>query len=455
MIRRLLAGLGLCAAPATVHAAPIELHDTAQSFWIFDDVDGSVENGNFFQRDPFLAAYGAIEDGFLAVHPDDSQFLVVYTTWSLPGGVGALYQAVANDVEGIGYEHIAELDPVIPAPIFDDTPASQVQGFLHMNRWTNYVGTDPGGTNDTRISLVFGQELGHAWLAFVHVDAPAVDPRILLGRSDAHWSFYLQSGGSPVEGHAWTDNGDGTFTASKTAIFEFSDLDLYLMGLVPPEEVEPFFAIVDPHDCVDSALRDGACAPVDGHQFQADTYTVSGTRVDLTVDDVIAAEGVRVPAWPDAPDVYDVSFLLVKRPDEEIGPEERAQLDAIVDRSIEIFDAQTRGLASVRNRTASEGPSETTGGQGSSGSGSEEGGAQGSEATGSGSGSGSATSGPAGESDGSGTDDAGASEGGNGCACTSGQGRGRGHAHGVVLLVIAMLRRRRVTPHAVPRASSH
>ena len=42
------------------------------------------------------------EDGFLAVHDDDSQFLIIYTTWDL-FGAGALYQSVANDVEGIGY----------------------------------------------------------------------------------------------------------------------------------------------------------------------------------------------------------------------------------------------------------------------------------------------------------------------------------------------------------------
>jgi hypothetical protein len=401
-------------------AAPIELVDTSESFWIFDDVDGSVENGNFFVRDPFLAAYGAIEDGFLAVHADDSQFIVVYTTWSLPGGVGALYQAVANDVEGIGYEHIAELDPVIPAPIFDDTEGSQVQGFLHMNRWTNYVGDDPGGTDDSRISLVFGQELGHAWLAFVHVDAPGIDPRILLGRSDAHWNFYLHSAGSPVEGHAWTDNGDGTFTASKTEFFEFSDLDLYLMGLLPPDDVEPFFAIVDPSDCIDSALPEGDCAPVDGFQFEADSYTVTGTRVDLGVDDVIAAEGARDPAWPNTPDRYDVSFLLIKRPGEMLGAQELAQLDAIVERSIEIFDQQTRGLAAVRNRTRDIPPATTgvddSGGEGGSESGDDtQGSGSGTSAGGSGSGSSSTGVGS------SGTDGDGEAEnGGGGCGCRSG-----------------------------------
>ena len=406
------------AAPATATAAPIEYVDASESFWLFDDIDNTVEFANFFTRDPFLATYGAVEEGFLAVHPDDSQFLVVYTTWSLPGGIGALYQAVANDVEGIGYEHIAPLDAVIPAPIFDDTPNSQVQGFLHMNRWSNYVGKDAGGTDDERISLVFGQELGHAWLAFVHVDTPAAGPRALLGRSDAHWSFYLDAGHSPVEGHAWTDNGDGTFTATKTDFFEFSDLDLYLMGLIPPEEVEPFFLIADPFDCIDSALDNGECAPPNAHQFQADTYTVSGTRVDLTVDDVIASDGARDPAFPDAPDSYDVSFLVIKRPDEELGAEELAQIDAIVDRSVEIFNAQTRGLAEVVNRTAAEGP---PGGEssGSSGDGDGSGGSSGTLSTSgtNGSASDASTASVTGAPADTDTDGSGSGDGEGGCGC--------------------------------------
>ena len=345
-------------------AAPIELVEQRDQFMLFDDVDQSVQQGNFFSRDPFLSVYGDIEGGFLAVHPDDSQFIVVYTTWNLPAGIGALYQAVANDVEGIGYQHAADFDPIIPAEIFDDTPDSQVQGFLHMNDWTQYLGDDPGGVDDRLISLIFGQELGHAWLAFVHVAGAGQVADSMLGRSQAHWSFYLDSGGSPVEGHDWTDNGDGTFTAAKKTFFEFSDLDLYLMGLIPAQEVQPWFLIENPTNCIDSALPDGSCAPEDGFLFSADSYTVTGSRRDITVDHVIAAEGERIPAWPNAPSTYDVSFLLIKRPDEELSEAELRQVDTIIERSVEIFNDQTRGLAQVVNRTAAEDP---TGGTGSTG----------------------------------------------------------------------------------------
>jgi hypothetical protein len=68
----------------------------------------------------------------------------------------------------------------------------------------------------------------------------------MLGRSEAHWNFYMHTDGSPVEGHRWLDKGGGDFEAVKLDKYQFSDLDLYLMGLMAPEEVQPWFVITDP-----------------------------------------------------------------------------------------------------------------------------------------------------------------------------------------------------------------
>jgi MYXO-CTERM domain-containing protein len=454
LVRFVLPTLGLAvllAAPAA--AAPIELVEPRAQYWLFDDVDGSVEGADwFFSRDGFLAGYGQVEDGFLAVHPDDSQFIVIYTTWQLPAGIGAFFQSVANDVHGIGFEHIAPEDVVIPEPYFDDTPNSQVYGFLHMNRWTQYLGGDPGGTDDSLISLIFGQELGHAWGSFVYYSQDGGPwTTNLLGRSNAHWSFYLDSGGSPMQGHEWVDNGDGTFTAQKTAVYVYSDLDLYLMGLLPAEDVAPWFVLEDPYDCFDAAAGDNVCAPPQAFTFEADTYTVGATRRDVTIEDVIAVEGARAPAWPEAPTEFDVSFLLIKRPDEVLSEEELAALDVIVGRSVELFEVQTQGLGRVINRTASEEPggedtgADETGGSGSEGSGGTSGGSGNGE-TGAGSGPGS-EGGPGGgtaeDTAGStGGDGAGQGDGDGGCACAAKGARPAPWA-GLLLLGAAWLRRRR------------
>ncbi len=378
MLRRaplvLLIALAAALAPGLAAAAPIEFVEQRRNFMVFDDVDGSVANANWFTREPFYAGYYAIEDGFLKVHPDDSQFIVVYSTFSLVQGVGAFYQSLANDVAGIGYKQAAELDAVIPAEFFDDTPNSQMVGMLHMNDWRNFILPGDAGIDDEWISLVFGQELGHAWLAFVHANLGDAPLDSMLGRAKAHWNFYLDTGGSPVEGHKWTDNGDGTFTAAKLDEYQFSDLDLYLMGLMSPDEVQPWFLIEDPHDCVDSGLENKECAPPDGFSFKADQYTVSGTRRDITIKDVIDAEGPRVPAYPDAPSEFNLSFVLIKRPGETLCDAELAAIDEIIDRSLAQWVDQTRGRASLINRTHVEGPidpgplcvDETTTGEGES-----------------------------------------------------------------------------------------
>lgn len=338
-------------AASTARAAPIEFVEQRRNFMIFNDVDGTVEHANWFAREPFYQGYYPIEEGFLKVHPDDSQFIVVYSTFKLVQGVGAFYQSLANDVAGIGYQQAADLDPIIPAEFFDDTPNSQFQGMLHMNDWHNFLLPGNQGLNDTWISLVFGQELGHAWLAFVLADTGNGPSELLLGRAKAHWSFYMHSDGSPVEGHRWTDHGDGSFTAAKLTSFQFSDLDLYLMGLLPPEEVKPWFVIEDPHDCIDSVLDDQECAKPENHSFKADQYRIKGTRRDLSIDHVLAANGPRVPPYPEAPNKFDLAFLLIKRPDETLCDEELAAMDAIVDRSLELWVGQTRGKATLINRT--------------------------------------------------------------------------------------------------------
>ncbi|MFY0542397.1 MYXO-CTERM sorting domain-containing protein [Nannocystis pusilla] len=338
----------------TAQAGPVQFVEQRKNFMVFDD-DGTVEHANWFSRTGFYGGYYPLEEGFLAAHPDDAQFIVVYSTFDLVDGVGAFYQALANDVAGIGYSHAADFDPVIPAEFFDDTPNSQFIGMLHMNNWRKFIKTGTEEIDDWWISLVFGQELGHAWLAFPHV-AGGGNTELLLGRSQAHWNFYMHTNGSPVEGHRWTDNGDGTFTADKLDQFEFSDLDLYLMGLMDPSEVKPWFVIEDPHDCIDSALPNQACPEPNSFLFKAESFTVSGTRRDVTIDEVIQAEGERVPAYPDAPNEFGISFVLVKRPDEVLCEEEYAVIDEIVDRSINMWVGQTRGRANIINRTFSADP---------------------------------------------------------------------------------------------------
>ena len=85
-------------------------------------------------------------------------------------------------------------------------------------------------------------------------------------------------------GGVWQDNFDGTYTQLDDDYYVpatgWSYLDLYLMGLIGPTEVPDFFI-----------LKNLKSAGVDanGHAI------VKADRTKVTINDVIAAEGPRLP----------------------------------------------------------------------------------------------------------------------------------------------------------------
>jgi len=153
----------------------------------------------------------------------------------------------------------------------------------------------------------FGQylfllELSHVWGPAAAVptgDAGTVAADALIGFT-YHWSFWMDNGGSPAGGNAWVDNGDGTFTTSGglPSTVKYSMLDLYLMGLASPNEVTPVHYIaggqslgteIDP-------FTHKAYSQTSFPWFGSAPFVAKGTKVTFTVDDIIAANGPRVPA---------------------------------------------------------------------------------------------------------------------------------------------------------------
>jgi hypothetical protein len=135
-----------------------------------------------------------------------------------------------------------------------------------------------------------GHEMGHRWAAFV--SAKANGETIQLG--PVHWERGLQAPvafpyqrpteASAMGGGFWQDNLDGTYTQLDDNYYVpatgFSYLDLYLMGMISAAEVPDFFL-----------LRNLVPAGKDanGHpRFKAE-------RTKVTIQDVIAAEGPRLP----------------------------------------------------------------------------------------------------------------------------------------------------------------
>jgi MYXO-CTERM domain-containing protein len=152
----------------------------------------------------------------------------------------------------------------------------------------------------------FGQylfllELTHVWGPAAAV--PTMDGGVAAGALIGftyHWSFWMDNGGSPAGGNAWVDNGDGTFTTSGglPSTVKYSMLDLYLMGLASPSEVTPIHLIANGQSLgteIDPFTHK-AYSPTSFPWFGSAPFVAKGTKLTFTVDDIIAANGPRVPA---------------------------------------------------------------------------------------------------------------------------------------------------------------
>jgi hypothetical protein len=196
-----------------------------------------------------------------------------------PDGFGenVPYQvAVSNAVEHIGL------------PIMDNSATFGSAGRLTSAVYTSF------GT----IQIV-DHELAHGWGA-------AIGRRLGLIESipgGSHWNemsdvggqlgaFYFAENGQIGR---FTDNGDGTWhLQSNKEVERYSPLELYAMGLIPPEEVPPMHVLTGP-------------------DFSSPGRITAASVRTVTIEDVIASEGgIRAPGVAESPKAFDLAFMVVQ-----------------------------------------------------------------------------------------------------------------------------------------------
>jgi hypothetical protein len=187
-----------------------------------------------------------------------------------------------------------------------------------------------------------GHEMGHRWAAFV--SAKVGGETIALG--PVHWAMGLQARvpfpyvrpteASIMGGGVWQDNFDGTYTQLDDNYYVpatgYSYLDLYLMGLIAPAEVPDFFI-----------LRH--LVPVgkdsNGHRiFKAD-------RTRVTIQDVIAAEGVRSPDVAHSQRHFNTGMVVIVQHGLKPSPALIQRTNGIRKQWIRFFPITTGGRASM------------------------------------------------------------------------------------------------------------
>lgn len=238
----------------------------------------------------------ALSRKFYRNHPDSYDQLVVWTDQLLvPENAFSFEVLVANEIAGIGLD------------VFDIShdvgSGGRLRSLVQMDSLAKFP-DDPTrkflGENTTL--SVLGQEAGHRWLAFLQfTDHNRQRSDALLGRDQAHWSFFFNSDASVMEGNRIQDLGGGSFRTT-AAVEKYSLLDQYAMGLVRDVDVPPMFYVESPTNVQGGATAESA--PRVG-------ITFNGTRRDVLINDVIEAMGRRQPAADGSPKVHRQAFLYV------------------------------------------------------------------------------------------------------------------------------------------------
>jgi subtilase family serine protease/flagellar hook assembly protein FlgD len=276
-------------------------------------------------------ARAAAARAFYASHGDAYDFLIAFPTFSIDrasstgkGETEGRHFLVSNAVQGTGIG------------------LGRVAGdFGRSDRLKGYVddySLVPGDalTSVDHALAVIAHEVAHQWSG----KALFRDPRTgqvsgaLLGLEGSHWSYYLDSDASVLYGADWRDAGGGVFAADSVRK-RYSALDLYLMGVLGPDEVGPI-----------TLLAPGPGITTPAASLPPDPGTrIPATAMALTVSDLVAAMGPRSPGSTEAQASFRAAFVIVAPPGQEPSAEQLAFVDSVRSAWANQFFFMTRGRA--------------------------------------------------------------------------------------------------------------
>ena len=166
--------------------------------------------------------------------------------------------------------------------------------------------------------LLFAHEFTHTWTAHASYDRNGAREPLFGNYCRCHWRWDLHlpaafpwhaDEAGPVSlmgGRYWRDNGDGTFTPINGYHGGgHSWLDLYLAGLARASEVPDMFILRD--------LRPvNASDPYGPH---------TGEKEIVSIEQVVAAEGARIPSAREAQKDFNAAFVYLLEPGRTPDPD--------------------------------------------------------------------------------------------------------------------------------------
>jgi hypothetical protein len=254
----------------------------------FGDVCVVEDDGTLVRTNPNGQQYVDFVRGyqlFRTAHGDDYDFVTFFTDSASgmpPQGGASFWSGIYNDVQGIGLGS------------FNSRPtwgSSRLQGFHFLNQ---------GHFGLWRYVML--QEFAHQFAAFARYRDPTTNATMtdhLLNGVLGHWALNLDDERSPMDydQNDWIELPNGNFRQTLIPSDQrvYSNLDLYLMGLLGPSEVGEF-----------TLLRN--VQPVPGS-----TTDFTATPVRLNVQNFINQEGNRMPTSAAAPKYWREAFIVLTR----------------------------------------------------------------------------------------------------------------------------------------------
>jgi hypothetical protein len=263
---------------ADVHTPEVGTFDIARlgpdaqaTFRVVNMIDPQYLSDNNVRR---------VAQAFYRHYGDDYDFLNIISTPSR--FANRTHTIVRNDVSGIGF------------PLTDGSAqfgsAGRLRGYSLFPIPGFYDGAGVG----------FSHETGHQWINQMNFEPFAAGRPHWPASSMATGTMGFSIGGTGGQGGDFNcrivEESGTVRLMPATEPKAFGDFDLYLMGLIPPASVRPqivLTGLTNPPSCI-GQIYAGAIARV-------------------SVNDIIAGAGPRVPASADAPKRYRAATILVSR----------------------------------------------------------------------------------------------------------------------------------------------
>jgi subtilase family serine protease/flagellar hook assembly protein FlgD len=287
-------------------------------------VDPNAFNSNFPGVSE-IARQQARSD-FYASHRDAYDFVVVFPAF-------AVHRCGSNsgtETEGCHYR-ISNKVAGIGIPVDPGEYSERLKGYIEE------YALAPGDGQDLESALaVVAHEVAHQWSGA----ARFLDRRTgqtsdaLLGLQGLHWSYFLDSSASVLYGAKWKPTSAGTYTATETTK-RYSSLDLYLMGLLAPEELDPITLLLPSASVTTPAA---SMPPAVGTQIPA-------TPLVVTATDLVAAMGPRTPASDQAQASFRAAFVVAAPYGQDPTQDQLNFVDAVRAEWANRFFFMTRGRA--------------------------------------------------------------------------------------------------------------